>query len=413
MHSMDLAFYTDHSGELHVPPIPSTVFGLPLDMRISFFPDAAKSLVLLLAVSTISAAANRTLLVGPRGQYKTPCEALLEAQDGDTIEIDAAGNYDGDVCRIAANNLTIRGVNGRAKINAAGKAAEGKAIWIVAGRNTVIENIEFSGCRNQIRNGAGIRQLGTNLTIRKCYFHNNENGILTWKDMASQILIENSEFAHNGCGDGQTHNIYIGEIKRFIMRYCYSHHSIGGQLVKSRAAENQILYNRLTDEGGSNYKLDLPCGGLASVIGNIFQQSPTTTNSNMLAFGAEGPTPGSKLVVVNNTFVNDRKAGTFINVHPMVARQTLIVNNIFSGPGELCSQENAIMLANFSQGDPKFVDRAQFNYELSNASLCIDAGSDLKRLGMEAIIPRYEYVHPCSRKSRTINGVIDIGAYEK
>ena len=63
-------------------------------------------------------------------------------------------------------------------------------------RNIVIDNIELSGCRVLDKNGAGIRQEGSNLTIRNCYFHDNENGILSGKNPASEILIEKAEFAN-------------------------------------------------------------------------------------------------------------------------------------------------------------------------------------------------------------------------
>jgi hypothetical protein len=356
---------------------------------------------------------TRRLQVGPESGYKTPCQAFKDAHDGDTVEINASGNYSGDVCRISANNLTIRGVKGRPRIDAASRDCEGKAIWVIGGNNTVIENIELSGCKVRDKNGAGIRQEGANLTLRNCYFHDNEDGILSGVNPASKILIENSEFFHNGIGNGQTHNIYIGNIQKFTMRFCYSHQSPGGQLVKSRAVENNILYNRLTDEEGSNYKLDLPNGGITFVIGNIFHQSPSTTNSSLLSFGAEGPAPDSKLVVVNNTFVNDRNAGIFVNVQKLVSKPALIVNNIFSGKGEVCSQANAILSGNFVEADPKFVDRSNFNYELSNDSLCINAGQDLKSMGLESIMPKYEYVHPCKMRPRAVRELIDVGAYEK
>ena len=382
-------------------------------MSDPFFLKSGYSLVLFLLAAVIPLSSNRTLQVGPGAKYLTPCQAFKDAQDGDTIEINAAGVYAGDVCRISASNLVIRGVNGRPRIDAAGRSSERKAIWVIGGNNTVVENIELSGCLVEDLNGAGIRQEGTNLTVRACYFHDNENGIMCGKNPASEILIENTEFARNGHGDGYSHNLYIGNIKKFTMQFCYSHQSVGGQLVKSRAAENHIFYNRLTDEKGSNYKLDLPNGGLAYVVGNIFQQSPSTTNSNIFAFGAEGPTPDSRLIVINNTFVNDRSAGGFIRINPYVTMPALIINNIFAGTGEVCSQPYALLLANFVGPDPGFMDRAHFDYRLRYGSPCINRGSDLAKFGMEGVAPKYEYVHPCKSKARSFVGPIDIGAFEK
>jgi hypothetical protein len=383
------------------------MFRLPHTMLILL------SLLLSLSSAAISTADVRTLHVGPGSKYETPCQAFADAKDGDTVEIDAAGIYDGDVCSVSANKLVIRGINGRPRIDAAGEAAEEKAIWVVTGDDTIIENIELSGCRVPNKNGAGIRQAGTNLTVRSCFFHDNENGILCGKNPASQILVENTEFARNGFGDGYSHNIYIGNIKRFTMRSCYSHQANGGHLVKSRAAENHILYNRLTGEKGCSYELDLPNGGLAYVIGNIIQQSATTINTAMLSFGTEDPVPSSRLIVINNTFVNDRNIGLFIQIHRMVTKRSMIVNNIFAGLGELCSQGTALMLANFSGSDPGFLNRAGFDYHLKMGSPCIDAGADLEILGMKTVIPSFEYVHPCKSKSRVITGPLDIGAYER
>ena len=74
----------------------------------------------------------KTLQVGPGKKYKSPCQAFEAARDKDIIEIDAAGKYDGDVCTVSANSLVIRGVNGRPKIDAAGKDAQGKAMLAVS-----------------------------------------------------------------------------------------------------------------------------------------------------------------------------------------------------------------------------------------------------------------------------------------
>jgi hypothetical protein len=135
--------------------------------------------ILFFTCAAVAVPETRKLQVGHGARYETPCKAFKDAQSGDVIEIDASGSYDWDVCRILANNLTIRGINGRAKIDAAGRDSEGKAIWVIGGNNTIIDNIELSGCRVRDKNGAGIRQEGANLTLRNCYFHDNEDAILS------------------------------------------------------------------------------------------------------------------------------------------------------------------------------------------------------------------------------------------
>ena len=74
---------------------------------------------------------------------------------------------------------------------------------MVAGNDTTIENIEFSGARVPDQNGAGIRQEGANLLVEHCYFHDNQEGILAADNPASSIAIDSSVFARNGPATAQ------------------------------------------------------------------------------------------------------------------------------------------------------------------------------------------------------------------
>src|SRR5580704_1810724 len=249
-------------------------------------------------------ASANTLQVGPGKQYTAPCAAIAAASAGDTTQIDTSGNYAGDVCQWSTSNLTLIGVGGgRAVINAAGQNSEGKGIWVIDGNNTTVQNIEFAGATVPDMNGAGIRAEGNNLAIRNCYFHDNQDGILT-NAGNSTILIEFSEFYRNGAGDGQSHNLYIGNIAKLIFRYNYSHGAIVGHLLKSRAAENDIFYNLLSDEttGTASYDIDLPNGGLSYVVGNLVEKGPLAENSALVSYQEEGAAAGNpdhELFVVN------------------------------------------------------------------------------------------------------------------
>jgi len=282
------------------------------------------------------AAQAAILRVGPQQIYKTPCQALAAAVAGDLIEIEARGNYAGDVCAFYKNNLTIRGIGGWVRLDAAGKSAQDKAIWVVGGNDNLIENIEFTGARSSVNNGAGIRFEGTNVTIRNCHFHHNQNGILTRGDGGGNILVEHSLFGDNGTGDGYAHNMYIGHAASFTLRYSYSKAALGGQLVKSRAVVNYILYNRLSSESAaSSYQIDFSNGGTAYVIGNLLQQGPNEANHTFIGYGLEGvdpANPGRDLYVVNNTFVNDAPNGPFIRMGAAMTTPAVVKNNIFAGP---------------------------------------------------------------------------------
>jgi MYXO-CTERM domain-containing protein len=371
---------------------------------------AIAPVVLLVAAPCFAA----TITVGPSGQYPAPCAAFAAAQDGDRVEIDASGSYAGDVCAIAKSSLTIRGVNGRAHIDAAGKDSGGKAIWVVQGNDTIIENIELSGAAVSDKNGAGIRQEGVNLTLRSCYFHDNENGILAGDNASSNILIENSEFANNGIGDGQTHNMYINHVGSFTIRYSYSHHSNIGHLVKSRALKNVIVYNRLTDEDSIkvSYEIDLPNGGLSLVMGNLIHQAKDAENGSIVSYAREAASnPDQHLYVINNTFINERSAGTFLNIQDGVP-PVLVRNNIFVGAGTVISQAGADTAGNFDTGDPMLVNTAGYDYRLQPGSPCVDKGVDVAAVGEFNLTPDHQYLHPAGTESRASVGQIDIGAYE-
>lgn len=245
--------------------------------------------------------------VGPGQRYQTPCQAIRAAAEGDVIEIDAAGSYAGDVCAFYPKRLTLRGVNGRPRIDAAGRTAQDKAIWVIGGGDVIVENIEFTGARCQAKNGAGIRFEGRRLTVRDCVFRNNENGILTWNEPDSGLLVEYSEFDSNGHGDGYSHNIYVGRIAEFTMRFCWSHGAKEGHLVKSRAAVTNLLYNYLdTGRGTASYEADLPEPGNALLLGNVIVQRQSSRNSIVISAGQEAPAPRpeASLRLVYNTFVN-------------------------------------------------------------------------------------------------------------
>lgn len=240
-----------------------------------------------MANSPGTAPGGRVLLVGPGKLYVKPCQAIAVAHPGDTVAIDSSVTYVGDVCAWSTDNLTIRGAGpARAHIDAGGKNAQEKGIWVISGKDTTVENIEFSGAKVPDQNGAGIRLQADNLTVRNCYFHDNENGILTGNSPSSTVTIEYSEFANNGFGDGQSHNLYIGNVGTLVFRYNYSHHARIGHLLKSRAAQNLVLYNRLSDEatGTSSYQIDLPNGGKSYIIGNVIEQGPANDNSTLVTY---------------------------------------------------------------------------------------------------------------------------------
>lgn len=369
-------------------------------------------LVPFMLAGTRTASAD-TLQVGPTRPYVTVRSAILAAEDGDVIEIDA-GTYKGDVATITANDLTIRGIGGFAHLDAGNAHEGGKGTWVVVGDNLVVQDVEFSNASVPDQNGAGIRLEGDNLTVQRCLFHDNENGILAGDNAASDIRIEDSEFHHNGFGDGYTHNVYVNHVRSLVVRGSYFHHARVGHELKSRALTTLLYANRFMNgtNGTASYEIDLPNGGLAILIGNVIQQAGTTMNSTMLSFAAEGASnPMQALYVVHNTFVNDRASGgTFIRTGSTPA--AVVTNNLFVGTGTLVDGE-ATMTSNLQTSDPVFVSRANFDYRLAEGSAPIDMGTDPGSAGTTPLLPSLHYRDPTGTAPRTMVGAaLDLGAFE-
>lgn len=357
--------------------------------------------------------------VGPGQRFARPSQAANAAQNGDTVII-AAGVYADDVCIWRQDRLVIRSFGGMAHMKSSGKTADGKGIWVIAGRDTIVEGIEFSGATSPDRNGAGIRVDGPNLVLRNCFFHDNQNGILTNSDPASDLLVEGCEFASNGRGDGLTHNLYIGRIRSFTMRGTYSHHAKIGHNLKTRAQANYIIGNRIMDEanGTSSYVVDVPNGGLTFLLGNFIQQGPASSNRSVIInYGEEGAVhPSQRLYVCHNTIVNDFPGGggtSFINIAPATTLAQ-VENNIFLGSGTPFSGPVTSKQRNLIAGSANIlVDRAGYDYRLVPGSAAINAGLNLGSAEGQALLPASQYVHPKGMESRTVvGGTPDLGAYE-
>jgi hypothetical protein len=365
----------------------------------------------------VDAIEEADIRIGPTRDYKTAASAQTAIQDGYVIEIDE-GTYS-DVTYWAQNNITIRG-NGRVIYDLTDTYIQNKkGIWVIQGNNVTVENIEFTGAAVGDRNGAGIRYEGNGkLTIKNCYFHHNEDGLLTGNNGSEDITIIGSEFHDHGKSNGGfSHNIYIGKGAKFTMINSYSHDAYEGHDVKSRADENYILYNRIVDHNdwnadkASSYLLDLPEGGLSFVIGNEFHQSTKASNPASFSYAKENTNgPIQKLYVINNTFVNSKaNNSSFINLggNPEINIQNNIINNYTA----FINGDYTGIFDN-NEENPTFVDKDAMNYELTSESLGINSGVTLSSQNGVNLIPSSEYSHPKTLKDRLINGVIDIGAHE-
>lgn len=373
------------------------------------------AIVALAALTTaIGAVAAQTIQVGPERALKTIAQAARLAKDGDTVEVDA-GSYSADVAVWTQRDLKVRAVGGRARLLADGAAAEGKAIWVVRGGQVTVDGFDFEGAKVPGRNGAGIRFEEGRLVVKNCSFMHNEMGLLTSNNNEAELVIENSEFAHNSRPDGHNHNLYVGSIASLSVTGSYFHHGATGHLLKSRASQNRILYNRLTDEpaGHASYELEFPNGGVAYVIGNIIGQSQKTENSALISFGAEGyKWPANELYLVNNTLIDGKLVGgQFLRLRPG-ADVVRGINNLLVGFSSLEAGGLGEFINNFNVQTTEFESETLQDLRLKASSKARARAIDPGRANGQDLKPTRQYVH----KLRTLvlgSVAIDPGAIQR
>lgn len=357
------------------------------------------------------------LKVGPRHAVKTLAEASKVAVNGMTIEVDA-GDYLKDVAVWTQSDLKFLAVGGRVRLIASGAHVEGKGTWVLRGGGVSVEGFDFVGARVPDRNGAGIRLEKGSLAVTDCTFTDNENGILTANNAEIVLEITRSEFGYNGAGDGQSHNLYVGSIKQLIVTGSYFHHAKVGHLLKSRAAENHIRYNRLVDGEGGNasYELEFPAGGIAYVVGNVIEQAPGTGNPHLIAFGAEGyKWPRNELYLVNNTLIDRRASeGVFLRVKPN-AQVIAAGNNLLLGKGKLDTAGPGDYQNNFNVDSSQFAMAPPEPYHLKASSRLVGKMIDPATANGFNLSPGFEFssprgMKPVSSKSRQPGAVQTLGA---
>ena len=267
-----------------------------------------------------------TLTVGIGKEYSTIAAAVAATQDGDTVLVQA-GTYTNDFATIT-HKITLQSVGGQATLVATVAPPNGKAI-LTTDTDAVIDGFGFTGAAVADANGAGIRYEGGNLTVNNSVFWDNQEGILGAAIPNGNVVIENSEFSHNGDGSGFTHNIYIGAVNSLLVEGSYFHDAVIGHEIKSRALNTTIIGNRIEDNlGNGSYSIDLPNGGNAIIQGNLIEKGVNAENYTTIAFGEEGASAGSKLAITGNTIVNDNANGFLVNNAAGVGAVTLSGNQL-------------------------------------------------------------------------------------
>jgi hypothetical protein len=340
-----------------------------------------------------------TLVVDRDGKLSTFAEAVRLARDGDTIEV-LPGAYRGDTAVITQKRLTIRGIGARPVFVADGSIAEGKAIWVVRDGEVTVDNIEFRDARAADLNGAGIRFEKGRLAVRRCAFVNNENGILTANFSDAELSIEDSEFTDVPPIEGKNHLLYVGRIAKLTVRGSRFHRGALGHLIKSRARESTIAYNLIVDgpSGNASYEVDLPDGGVATLIGNIIAKGRSRDNPVVVAYGAEGSTwERNVLVLSHNTLINDGwKPAWFLRVWSgrlPVDAEVRAINNLSLGLGVFALAAPGRFDGNWHGVRAMLVAPDRYDFALHADAMLRGRAVDPAVAGV-AFVPQFEFRMP-------------------
>lgn len=289
-------------------------------------------LVLAVLVGCTGPARARVLEVGEGKEFKLPSAAVAAAKDGDTVRIHPGEYFDCAVVR--QSNITIEGVGNAADVVLTDKACQGKALLVTAGNDITVRNLSLVRVRVPDMNGAGIRAEGTNLTVDKVRFNNNQNGILAAANPNSTILVRDSEFVRHGYCSPCAHGIYVNALKHLRLERTKFSDTRQAHHIKSRALLTEVIgcETRDGDTGTASYHIEAPNGGTLIVRDTIMQKGPKAENrSAFIMIGAEGVNqPTRQLLFENNQAINTGNYDTFMVVN-LTATEAILRNNKLTG----------------------------------------------------------------------------------
>ena len=354
-----------------------------------------------------AAQAAETLVVGPEGAPLSLAAALTQAQDGDTIEL-LPGEYREANAVLVNRRLTIRGIGKRPVLNGGGKPAGlHKALWLVRGGEVTLVILEFRGARASDGEGAAVRLEGGRLQVRRCEFYDNEYAIHATNDEQAQVDIQDSVLGMAPKVEGALyHLLNVGRIARLSVSGSRFQQGFEGHMIKSRARESVIGYNFIHDgrRGGASYEIELPAGGLATVIGNVIGQGADSQNRVVLAYGTDGrPWDRNALLVAHNTFISYKwTPAWFLRVFSDSLPQdteVVAVNNLVVGPGVFWLGASGHFDGNRPATLGMLRDADTYAFELAPDSIWRGSGIDPRQVGKRDLSPKAEFEWPVGTRA--------------
>lgn len=242
------------------------------------------------------------IMIGDK-EYANLDDAVKALKPGETLEL-GAGVYKTPLV-IRQNQVTIAG---RGHVIFDGPSAEGKATFVVKGKDTRIFNIECRNIRVPSGNGACVRQEGENLTLEHVYFHDSEEGVLTTAT-PGLVTVKDSRFELLG-KEGRAHGIYTGGGELDIEDSLFIAAVDEGHEIKSRSSVTKINRTVVASLSSKDSRLiDISNGGLVTIKDCILEKGPGSVNSTAIGYGLEGMTFSNNYLILKNNLVLLEKIG--------------------------------------------------------------------------------------------------------
>ena len=126
---------------------------------------------------------------------------------------------------------------------------QGKALFVVTGDDTTIRDLTLARARVPDRNGAGIREEGQGLILRRVQFVDNQVGLLDGSEGAGEIIISDCGFEGGGIGgERPTFAVLVNAVSLLRIEGSTFKHVNGGQISTSAARDGTF---RQSDRGGN------------------------------------------------------------------------------------------------------------------------------------------------------------------
>jgi parallel beta-helix repeat protein len=340
-------------------------------------------------------------------------------------------------------------------------------------RYIVIENLDVRGARSTnvftddhgavqtyAMNAAAIYvEKGENITLTNNVIHDSGNGIFIGSSdpsVSRNIVIEGNAIYDNGnLGSAYEHNTYT-EALGITYQYNYLgplKAGAGGNNLKDRSAGLVVRYNWIA---GGNRELDLVDTASATlqasasyretkIYGNVLIETDGADNRQITHYGGDSGIFSmyrkGKLFFYNNSVVSYRSDRTTLFAISTNEERVDARNNIFyvtaSGstlslvdtngtldlfrnwfkPGRVATFGSLAGVINddgtsIEASTPGFVDAGAEDFHLIAGSSAQNAGVALSATGAATDAVEWEYVKHQGHRSRSVDGAVDLGAFE-